>query len=93
MFHRKYNRLDNMTAPLVSFGIGKIVGFAIGAAVAVIYRDKIMGINDNYQKMQVNKMIDLGIERAHEDVQEEKPDHITVNNDTTLTEKIGDVLQ
>jgi predicted RND superfamily exporter protein len=93
MFNRRFGRNGSMAAPLITFGIGKIVGIAIGAAVAVMFRDKIMGLGDKYQKMKVNRMIDTGIERAHYDSNEAEPDYITVNNDATLTEKIGDVLQ
>jgi hypothetical protein len=97
MFQRKFDRYDSFTAPLINFGIGKMVGLAVGTAAVILLKDKIMNVRDQvedkYERSQVNKMLELGKERCHEDNYQEKSDFVSINNDTTLTEKIGDVLQ
>lgn len=93
MFHRRFDRHNNFTTPLISFGLGKMVGIALGAAAVIILKDKIMNTEDRYEKSQVNEMLELGKERCHDDDHQNKSDLVSINNDATLTEKIGDVLQ
>lgn len=93
MFHRRFDRHDNFTAPLISFGLGKMVGIALGAAAVIIFKDKIMNMEDRYKNSQMNKMLELGKERCHDEDYQDRSDFVSINNDTTLTEKIGDVLQ
>lgn len=92
-FRRNHMDLDDMMIPLAAFCTGKIIGLAVGVTIGVMCRNRIMGLSSKIRCSKGNKMLQIGRKRANEDSHEGESDYFTLNNDTTLTEKIADITE
>jgi hypothetical protein len=94
MFLRKNHMdFDDMIVPLTAFCAGKVIGLAIGITVGVMCRNRILRINDKLHCCIGNGVLQLGKKRTQENNHEEDSDYFTINNNTTFTEKIDDIIE